>query len=390
MQDKVSLVSRRTILCAGLTTALSFLARAREVSPSMATCFLYVGSYTGPESRGIYGFRFNRASGSLTPLGLTAETPNPSFVLVEQGHGILYTVNETTGASGEIGAVRALRIDPRTGGLTSLNEASSFGVGPCFLSLDRTRKYLFVANFHSGSIAAIALLPDGRLGERTAFIQHYGSSKTVERQKSPHPHAICVAPGNNLVVVADLGLDKILLYHFDPANGAMYPSDPPFIAAERGAGPRHLAISQGGEVIYAINEINSSVTAYRRAKAGLSFQVSQTISTLPDGFSSEGDAAEIAIDSTGRFIYTSTRRSNTLRVFAIDRQTGKLSILFDVSSGGESPHTFAIDPSSRWLIVADQASNNLAVFRRSTPSQLAFGYKISAPSPSSIAFYLRD
>ncbi|HEX4999521.1 MAG TPA: beta-propeller fold lactonase family protein [Terriglobia bacterium] len=175
-----------------------------------AETLIYVGGYTGRGGRGIYGFRFDPASGKVTPIGLAAETSNPSFLTVHPNGRFLYAVNEDNA-----GMVLSFEIDRPTGMLKAINAVSSRGSGPCHLELDRTGRWLFVANYTSGSIAVLPVRDDGSLGAATAAVQHSGSSVNPQRQSGPHAHSVNISPDNRFLLVADLGLDRILVYRFD-------------------------------------------------------------------------------------------------------------------------------------------------------------------------------
>lgn len=343
------------------TLTLSGLANA--AGSGQERYLVYVGTYTNHGSKGIYAYRFDSTNGKLDSLGLATEAIEPSFLVVDSSGRFLYTVNETETYNGQpTGAVSAFVIDSEIGKLSFLNQVSARGTDPAHITLDRASKYALVANYTSGSVAVFAVLKDGRLGEVTSFVQHKGSSVNPERQKGPHAHAIAVSPDNRFAVVADLGLDQLLVYPFDAAKGTLG-SRPQIVKTSPGAGPRHLAFSPDGRFLYVINEMQSSVAAYAYdANSGVLHE-SQTISTLPKGFSGENTAAEIEIDPSGRFLFASNRGADNIAVFAIDSRTGMLTHIETDPTGGKTPRNFAIDPTGAWLLVANQDSNNIVVFR---------------------------
>src|SRR5262249_24992962 len=244
---------------------------------------VYVGTYTGPKSKGIYLLRLDPATGSLSAPTLAAESANPSFLAVHPNHRLLYAVNEIDQFSNKnSGAVTAFAIQPGSGKLGLLNQQSSEGTGPCHLAVDRSGACLLVANYAGGSVAALPILEDGRLGPASSFIKHQGAGADPSRQEGPHAHSINVDPANRFAVAADLGLDKILVYRFDSARGTLAPNDPPFAAVKPGAGPRHFAFHPSGKFGYVINEMQCTVTAFSYTGEHGVLKEIQTISTLPN------------------------------------------------------------------------------------------------------------
>jgi 6-phosphogluconolactonase len=325
---------------------------------------LYVGTYTDKGSKGIYAFRFNTITGESDGIGLVAETANPSFLAVDPNRKYLYAVNEIDSFNGgHSGAVSAFSIDQVTGRLTLLQEVSSLGADPAHVSLDKTGRYLLVANYSSGNIAAFPIEKDGRLGPHSAFVQHSGSSVNKERQAGPHAHAIEASNDNQFVLTADLGLDQLLVYRFDQKTGSLAANDPAFGKVSPGAGPRHFAIAPSGKFVYLVNELSSSVTVFAYTASAGKLQEQQTISTLPAGFAGENTTAEIEVDAQGKYLYVSNRGDDSIAVFAIDPPNGKLSFVERVATGGKTPRHFTLDPTGKWLLAANQDSNSITVFR---------------------------
>ena len=350
---------------------------------------VYVGTYTAPatKSQGIYVYRF--ASGRLTPLGLAAESVNPSFLAADPNHKFLYAVNELQSYEGQkSGGVSAFAIDRKTGKLNFLNEVASGGTDPCFISLDKTGKYILVANYSSGSAAAFAVQADGRLGERTAFVQHTGTSVDSQRQEGPHAHAIEVSPDNRFVLVADLGLDELLVYRFDAARGTLTPNQSPFAKVTPGAGPRHFVFDPSGKYVYLVSEMKSLVTAFSYNAAKGTLRDPQTIAALPKDFAGESTAAEIALDNSGKFLYASNRGHDSIAVFAVDAAQHTLSPVAHVPTQGKTPRHFALDPSGAYLFAENQDSNDIVVFRvdPKTGSLTPTGEKLDVPAPVCMIF----
>lgn len=344
----------------------------------------YVGTYTRGDSKGIYSYRFDDSTGKLTALGLAAETSNPSFLAASPNRRFLYAVNEESA-----GSVSAFSIDAVKGSLKLLNSVSSRGAGPCHVALDKTGKWLFVANYNSGSVAAFPVHDDGSLGEATAFVQHSGSSVNPQRQAGPHAHSVNVSPDNRFVLVADLGLDQILTYRIDATKG-LIPAEPLLAKMAAGSGPRHLALMPG--FAYAVNEMLSTVTTFQYDAANGSLKEVQTISTLPAGFTGANSSAEIALNPKAPFVYASNRGHDSIAVFRVNifdpKHYGTLSLPGFVSTQGKTPRNFAVDPSGKFLLVANQDSGNIVVFRvdQSDVGLSLAGIEVKVPSPVSIVF----
>ena len=371
-----------------LLAAISLSGVAHAAGPGQQKYLVYVGTYTDHGSKGIYVYRFDSSTGKMTSLGLAAEATEPSFLAVDSSGPFLYAVNETETYSGQpTGAASAFAIQPDSGKLSLLNQVSSRGTDPAHITLDRTGKYALVANYTSGSVAVFALLKDGRLGEVASFVQHKGSSVNPERQKGPHAHAIALSPDNRFAVVADLGLDQLLVYSFDAAKGTLG-AKPQVVKASPGTGPRHLVFSFDSRFLYMLNEMQSSVVAYSYDAASGAMHELQTISSLPKGFSGENTAAEIEIDPSGKFLFASNRGDDSIAVFAIDPRTGMLTHVETDSTGGKTPRNFAIDPTGSWLLAANQDSDKIVVFRidQKTGHLNPTGDVFQLPSPVCLKF----
>jgi len=326
--------------------------------------FVYVGTYTAEQSKGIYAYRFDAATGQFTPLGLVAETSNPSFLAVHPNHKILYAVNETGNFQNQSsGAITAFAIDSRTGKLTLLNQVASRGADPCYVAVDKTGKYVLVANYGGGSVAVFPVLKGGKLGEATSVLQYKGTGANPERQESPHAHWIDFSPDNRFVIAADLGLDHLNVYKFGTSKGSLVPNQPAVVQLQPGAGVRHFAFHPNARFAYAVNEMQSSVVSFAYDPAHGTLHELQTISMLPKGFSGKNDAAEIQIHPNGKFLYASNRGHDSIAVFSIDPSKGTLTPVQYVPTQGKAPRYFAIDPSGSRLWVANQNSGTIVIFQ---------------------------
>lgn len=345
---------------------------------------VYIGTYTGGDSKGIYIYRLDLTSGELTPDGAAPFVESPSFLAVDSSHHYLYAVNESASVGPEhAGLVSAFAIAPKTGALKLLNQESSRGSGPCHISIDSHAKHVLVANYNSGSIAVLPILIGGKLGPATSFVQHTGSSVDPERQKEPHAHSIYPDPNNHFVLSADLGIDKVLVYRYDAAKGTISPDDPPFAAVAPGSGPRHIAFHPNGHFVYVVNEMFSSVTAFTYDASKGTLKDIQTVPALPTDFKGVDTAAEIAVHPNGKFLYSSNRGSDTIAIFTIDTQTGKITPAGHQSTQGKGPRHFIIDPTGIYLIAANQDSDNVVVFRidERTGALTPTGHSITLPKP---------
>jgi 6-phosphogluconolactonase len=354
---------------------------------------VYCGAYTKTTNKGIMAFRLIKATGKMEPLGLAAEIANPSFLALHPNAKYLYAVSETASTDQiKTGAVSAFLIDPRTAKLTLLNTVSSHGGGPCYVSVDHTGKFVLVANYGSGSIAALPIKTDGRLAEFSSFVQHSGSSVHPERQAGPHAHSIQVSPDNRFVLAADLGVNKLFIYRFDAEKGLLSPNDPPFIKLDPGAGPRHFAFTPKGRFVYVINELNSTVTAMSYDKATGTMTAIQTASTLPAEFQGENTTAEIRVHPNGNFLYCSNRGHDSIALFRLDKQKGTMELLGHTLTLGKTPRNFNITPGGEFLIAANQNSDSIILFRidRTTGKLTATDQRFEVAAPVCITFLSLD
>ena len=351
---------------------------------------VFVGTYTTKtQSKGIYEYEFDADTGKLTPKGLAAETRDPSWVAVHPSGKFLYAANE----AGKVSSVSAFSVDKKSGKLTLLNQMPALGEDPCYISLDRTGKYVFVANYTSGNIVVFPIDTDGRLGAATANVRDEGKlGPNKERQDGPHAHWIETSPDNRFAFVADLGLDAILSYRFDASKGSLTPNKPFFLRPlTAGAGPRHATFSPGGGHFYVLSEINSTVTAFAYAPDHGVFGYLGGVPMLPAGFEGRNDAAEIAIHQSGKWLFASNRGHDSIAVFSIDPASGKLTAAGGFPTGGREPRHFALDPTGQYLLAENQLSGNIVEFRidPATGKLTATGEVLQVPSPVCVAFLVK-
>lgn len=353
---------------------------------------VYVGTYSGKESKGIYMLRLDLDKGTLGEPELAAETRNPTFLALHPGGRFLYAVGEIGDFGGKkAGAVSAFAIEP-SGKLTLLNQQPSGGPGPCHVTVDREGRNVLAANYGGGSVCVIPIAEDGKLKEPTCVIQHEGKGANPRRQAGPHAHSINLDAAGRFAFAADLGLDKVLVYRFDPAAGKLAPNDPPAAQVSPGAGPRHFAFHPGGKFAYVINELSSTITAFSYDAAAGRLDTVQTVPTLPGAVLARGMAgnstAEVQVHPSGQFVYGSNRGHDSIAIFAVDQASGKLKTIGHESTQGKTPRNFGIDPSGRYLLAANQGTNNLVLFRidAATGKLTATGSTATVGAPVCVKF----
>lgn len=335
------------------------------------------------DATGIALSRLDPSTGSLTPPALVASTRDPGFMAFGPHSEHLYVCN-----SGTPGGVSAFSVDRRSGALDLINQVIADGRGPSHVSVAGSGRHVLNANYGGGYVEAHTLADDGRIGDRTAFVQLSGSSVHPERQTRAYAHWFGVDPTNRFALIADLGTDRIMVFRFDATRGALTPNDPPFFKMRPGSGPRHLAWHPNGRWIYAVQELSNELTAFAWEDATGVLTEMQTLSTLPANFKGTNTAAEIAVHPNGRFVYVSNRGHDSIAIFAIEPQSGRLSPVEHVHSRGKTPRYFAFDASFRWLVVNNLDSENTVVFRvdANTGTLTPCGEPTQIVKPTSVAF----
>lgn len=360
---------------------------ADPAAPAAEKMTVYIGSYADAKADGIHQFTLDLATGAFTRAGGTSGVANPSFVAISPDHKYLYAIGEVGSFNGKKGgSVASFSIDPKTGALTLINQQTSGGDGPCFITADRAGKCVLVANYGGGSVESIPT-SDGKLGEPGSFIQHQGSSVNKSRQSEPHAHSINVSPDNRFAFAADLGLDKILVYRLDAEKGTLTPNDPPFAEIPPGSGPRHFAFHPSGKYAYVCGEMTSTVHAmtYDADKGVL--KVVQSLGTLPEPVKGNS-TAECQVHPSGKWVYVSNRGHDSIAVFKVDESTGHLTAVGHQSTGGKVPRNFGVDPTGKFLIAANQNSDNVVVFAidEKTGMPKPTGNEVKVPKPVCVKF----
>lgn len=367
-----------------ITVVFSFAALSTATAESLP---VYFGTYTSRSensSKGIYRSVLDLETGKLSNPVLAAEARNPSFLEIHPGGKFLYVVSEAGGA----GSVSAYAIGRDTGDLKFLNQQPSGGAGPCHVSIDNAGRNVLVANYGSGSASVIPIKSDGRLGEPTGFVQHAGSSVNPRRQKGPHAHSINVSPDDRFAFVADLGIDKIMIYRLDIEKGTIIANSPAFAKVKPGAGPRHFAFGPSGKYAYMINELDCTVTAFAYESASGALTEVQTITTLPNGFDGSNSCAEVRVHPSGKFLYGSNRGHDSIVVYRVDLVKGILTFVEHERADIKTPRNFNIDPTGRFCLVANQGGGSVVVFRvdQETGALEPTGHKISIARPVCVRF----
>jgi 6-phosphogluconolactonase len=336
------------------------------------------------KAEGIYVFRMDPTSGTLTPAHIRNGVTNPSFLALDPRRRHLYAVNEIQAKDTPPGGtVSAFDVDQVTGELTPLNQQPTHGDDPCHLSVEQTGRYLVAVNYTSGSVAMFPIQDEGRLGPSSDFVQHVGSSVDPDRQQGPHAHSVTVDPTNRFALVADLGLDKVLVYQLDLARGKLVLNNPPGATLQPGSGPRHVAFHPNGRFVYVINELASTLTAFAYDETDGTLDELHTVPTLPAGYNGRSSCADVHVLPSGKFVYGSNRGHDSIVIYAIDQDTGRLTYVGHEPTGGQTPRNFAIDPTGAFLLAANQNTDTIVAFHidANTGKLTPTGQVTNVPTP---------
>lgn len=390
--------SRRSVLASTLlapsAAVLATLSGCQPSGPapgSAAKSWAFIGTYTRGSSKGIYRVAYDASTGKMEAPELAAETPSPAFLAIHPNGRFLYAVNELSEFQGEPGgSVTAFALNAATGSLTEINAVSSKGRGPCHLMLTPSGNALVAANYGGGSTVSYRVAEDGSLSEAASVIQHTGSGPNERRQKEPHSHGVAMsqAGGQQLVHVADLGIDKVLHYQID-SEGVLRPWETQTSAAlAPGAGPRHVITHPNLRLAFVINELDSTMTSFRIHPENGAWTPAATVSTLPEGFEGESTTAELALHPNGRLLYGSNRGHDSIAVFRLDGDEGRLTPAGHASTEGRTPRCFAVHPEGEILIAANQNSGTLASFRIEADTGLPVytGESVAVDMPVCVVF----
>lgn len=350
---------------------------------------VFVGTYTEPEqstSEGVYTYRMD-SSGRLLDESLIKGLVNPSYLAVHPQTGHVYAVSEKGTVEGQPnGGVVALSVDPQTGDARVINKQSSGGEDPCYISIEQTGRYALVANYSSGNVAMLPILPDGRLDAPSHVVEHSGSSVHPGRQDKPYAHCILPDPTNRFALAVDLGIDKIIFYRMDLKAGRLHPHTE--VKVPEGSGPRHLIFHPNGRYAYVVCELNSTLLGFHYDSDAGNLEHIQSIGTLPRGYDGQNSLADIHITPDGKNLYTSNRGHDSFACFSIDSKSGELAVLDHIPCGGNEPRGFEIAPGGKFLLAANQNSNNIVTFLIDPArGQLSrTGDEVEVPMPVCIKF----
>ena len=378
---------RQSIQTIAAGAALMTLPHSLQAQTSSKEYWMFVGTYTSGDAGGIFTCKFNATDGSLSKTANSGGITNPSFIALSPNHQYLYSVSEVSNFNGErSGGISAFKVDLQIGNLTPLNQQSTKGQGPCYVTVDQTGKWVLAANYGSGNVCLLPVNEDGSLAWAARVHQHEGSSVNPSRQSGPHAHCIVISPDNKYAFSADLGTDSIFGYELDLVKGELIPLDP--VKTKPGSGPRHFAFHPNNKLAFSIQELDSTITSYQyEAEFGFLTSV-QTVSSLPVGYSAANSCADIHVHPNGKFVYGSNRGHDTIVIYAVNEETGEMTPVQHESTRGETPRNFAIDPTGEFLLAENQKSNTIHVFRIDGETGLLThtGNELEIPSPVCIQF----
>lgn len=350
------------------------------------TYHFLLGTYTDTSNQGINILEFDPEANKLEILHITSGIENPSFVIANTAQTLVFATEETGGEKG--GKLTSFSLDKATKKLEKINSVYTHGDSPCHISMDPTEQYLVVSNYSGGNIAVIPVDKEGRLSEAAQIIQHQGSSVHPTRQKQPHVHSAVFHPREQKVFVADLGTDKIFVYDVNDNTAAPLSAAPTTFSVAAGAGPRHLAFNKSGDRLYLIHEISGEIGAY--AYEGNTIQHLATYPLKHEGFGGEVGAAELRFSPDGKYLYASNRGEvNNLAAFEID-ESGELTQIQTLPSGGEAPRNFIITPDGKYLLCGNQNSNEVVSFKRNTADGTLTPTDVSLSVNKPVYFYLLE
>ncbi|MCB9873369.1 MAG: lactonase family protein [Planctomycetaceae bacterium] len=373
-----------------LTRSLfSLIVGAMLISSANVACanepLVFISAFTSGDAGAIHAYQLDVETGSLRLIQRTTDVENPFFMALSPDQRYLYSIHAKAFGGAENEEVAAYEIKGRSGELALLNRQSARGTASCYLTVDATGKSVLVANYSTGSVAALPVLDDGSLGEAASFVQHAGSSIDPKRQTGPFAHSIITSPDNRFAYAADLGLDQILGYRLDAKTSKLSPNQQPFVRTPPGAGPRHLTFHPNGKHLYAINELKNSVTLFDYANETGMLIERQTIPTLPPEFEGTSHCADLKITPDGRFLYGTNRGHDSIAAYRIAAD-GQLALIGIEPSLGKGPQNLAIAGDGKLLLCANMPGNNVAVFRIDSESGklTSVGPPTTMPMPSCI------
>jgi 6-phosphogluconolactonase len=360
---------REFLTISGIGTAGILLSKTVDASSfrnkKTKEMLLYIGTYTSKGSEGIYVYKFNAETGDLGKLHTVKDVVQPSFLTIDKSRKYLYAVNETEEFEGKkSGAVSAFAIDQKTGDLKFLNKQPSLGGAPCFITVSNNEKFVLVANYLGGNVSVFPIEAGGKLGASVDLQQNNGSGPNKDRQEAAHAHSIDLDKKNKFAVACDLGVDKVFIYEFDDKTGKLKPNpNQNVFQTKPGAGPRHFAFHPKGKFAFVINELDTTITSLAFDEKNGTLKEIQTVPTLPESFKGSNTCADVHVSPNGKFLYGSNRGHDSIVVYKIDEKTGKLNYVEHTATGGKTPRNFTIAPNGKFLLAANQNSDSIIVFK---------------------------
>lgn len=344
--------------------------------------YLFAGTYDSPKSEGVYVYIFNSNDGTAREVS-HIKISNPSYLAVSANQQLVYAVNEDADSLGKGGKVTALRFDKKKGTLSLINQQSSLGNHPCYITIDQTGKWIIAGNYSSGNFSILPIRKNGGLDSARQLITHSGSGPDTTRQRAPHVHQTFLRKNNKDLYVNDLGTDKLTHYRFNGQTGKV--SLPPMqeVSVDPGSGPRHLDVHPNGKFVYLLGELTGTIYVYQDQGNGNLKEI-QNNSSLPLYYKGPAGSADIHVSPDGKFLYVSNRgNSNSIGIFSIDSKTGMITLVDHQYTQGETPRNFNFDPTGKYLLVANQNSDNIVIFKRdvNTGKLTDTGNRISVGKP---------
>lgn len=367
---------KKLLLIIALLSPAFTYAQHKKEAPS--TFDVLIGTYTNGTSKGIYVYRFYEKNGRMAYLNEIDNVANPSYLTVSDNNKFVYAVNE-----GPKGAVSSFTFNATSGKMVFINKQETQGADPCYVSVDKDQKNMFIANYSSGSLAVFPLNKDGSIGAISQHIQDKGTGPVTDRQEGPHVHTAVLSPNEKYLLYTDLGTDKVNIMRYKPSkNPPLTPADPAFVSVSPGNGPRHLVFSADSKYVYLVQEIGGFVNVYNYDNGNL--KEIQSVDMKTPAMKGDIGSAAIHLSPDGRFLYASNRgNGNDIVQYAINPENGQLTFVSRTSSLGKGPRDFIIDPNGKYLLIANQVGNNIVVYKLDQPSGKPTGivYEMNIGSP---------
>jgi 6-phosphogluconolactonase len=373
-------ISRRGFFYGAAASSLSMRSSFAQAKRLNASQLLLIGTQTGETSKGIYAYSFDPATGTLKQIGLAVAADNPTFLALAPNGKTVFAANELDDYEGRKGgAVSSFSLNRKAAKLVKVSESATQGAGTCHVAVDHTGRSVFAANYTGGSATSFTVSEDGHLSSAVSFEQYTGHGPNTDRQQSPHAHRVTVSPDNRFLLVNDLGLDVIHIYHLDAATAKLRPNDPAAWKSDPGAGPRALRFHPNGKWAYCVTEMKSTVDVLHWDRKHGTLETIQVVPLVAEGYQGTASGCDIVLDHHGSFAYIADRFDDIIVTCSVSPQDGKLTVLSRTPCGGKVPRHLTLDPSERWLLVANQASDNISILARDPQTGLLTATANSSP-----------